>query len=100
MGAAAAACPQFFVRRYSSETRPWIPFHCDTVSVTLNVALNDDCEFCGGTLLALCGGEVRAIQRAEGEATVHRSALLHAVTRMQAGGSPRYSLVVFVHAAG
>ena len=96
---APAACPQFFVRRYSSGTRPWIPFHCDTVSVTLNVALNDDCEFCGGTLLALCGGEVRAIHRAEGEATVHRSALLHAVTRMQAGGS-RYSLVVFVHAAG
>ena len=41
-----------------------------------------------------------AAQRAEGEATVHRSALLHAVTRMQAGGSPRYSLVVFVHSAG
>ena len=98
-GGAPAACPQFFVRRYSSGTRPWIPFHCDTVSVTLNVALNDDCEFCGGRLLALCGGEVRAIHRAEGEATVHRSALLHAVTRMQAGGS-RYSLVVFVHAAG
>ena len=98
-GGAPAARAQFFVRRYSSGTRPWIPFHCDTVSVTLNVALNDDREFCGGTLLALCGGEVRAIHRAEGEATVHRSALLHAVTRMQAGGS-RYSLVVFVHAAG
>ena len=98
-GGATAARPEFFVRRYSSGTRPWIPFHCDTVSVTLNVALNDDCEFCGGTLLALCGGEVRAIHRAEGEATVHRSALLHAVTRMQAGGS-RYSLVIFVHVTG
>ena len=33
-----------FVRRYSGDSRPWIPFHTDTAGVTLNVALSDEAE--------------------------------------------------------
>ena len=47
----------------------------------------------GGRLLGLIDGCVRAIERAEGEATVHPSCLLHGVSRMTAG--VRYSLIIF-----
>ena len=73
-----------FVRRYTRHTRPWIPFHCDSASVTVNVALNGDSEHAGGTLLGVHNGAVRAIVREMGEATVHPSTLLHAVTAMEA----------------
>ena len=39
-------------------------------------------------------GAVRAITRAEGEATLHPSSLMHAVTRMSGQGK-RYALIVF-----
>ena len=49
-----SACPpKMFVRRYSPDTRPFIPFHCDSARVTVNVSLNNDSEFEGGELLAL-----------------------------------------------
>ena len=41
---------------------------------------------------------MRAIDRAEGEATVHVSTLLHGVSRVRGGagdGSVRWSLIVF-----
>jgi tetratricopeptide (TPR) repeat protein len=82
-----------FIRRYTRGTRPWIPFHCDSASITVNVALNDDADFEGGTLLGVHDGAVAAIVREEGEATVHPSTLLHAVTAMTAGA--RYSLILF-----
>ena len=85
-----------FLRRYTRGTRPWIPFHCDSASVTVNVALNDDAEFGGGTLLGVHDGAVAAFAREEGEATVHPSTLLHAVTAMTAG--VRYSLILFFNA--
>lgn len=45
--------------------------------------------------LALIGDEgLVALERGEGEATVHPSELLHGVTRMR-GGGVRYSLIVF-----
>ena len=46
---------QYFIRRYSATTRPWIPFHCDSAWVTCNVALVDDAAFDGGKLLAVYG---------------------------------------------
>ena len=83
-----------FARRYSLDTRPWIPFHCDRASVTVNVALNGESEHTGGRLLVLCGDQVRWLaSREEGEATVHGGSLLHAVSRMEEG--VRYSLIVF-----
>ena len=91
-----------FVRRYSTTTRPWIPFHCDSAAVTVNVALSGDGGMEGGRLLAVYAGAVREVGggdgRREGEATVHASSLLHAVTRMTEGGGGdryRYSLIAF-----
>jgi len=81
------------IRRYSSATRPWFPFHFDGSILSMNVALNDDSEYRGGTLLAILHDEVRAFPRAEGTALVHSSALLHAVTCMREG--VRYTLIVF-----
>lgn len=82
-----------FVRRYSLSTRPWIPFHPDRYELTINVALSADSNHKGGRLLGVFGGAVQPIERAEGEATVHNSSLLHGVTRMTSG--TRYSLICF-----
>lgn len=84
-----------FVRRYTACERPWFTLHMDTAALTANVALASDALHEGGRLLALAGGEgLLAIERAEGEATVHPSSLLHGVTRMRGDGM-RYSLIVF-----
>ena len=84
---------QAFIRRYTPSGRPWFNFHQDTGPLTVNIALADDRAHHGGTLLALYDGRVRAIERQEGEATVHPSALLHGVSRIR--GGVRYSLIVF-----
>ena len=99
--AARLAIHQVFVRRYAgagATGRPWIGFHRDTGPLTVNVALADAASHAGGRLLGLYGGAVRAIDRAEGEATVHVSTLLHGVSRVRGGagdGSVRWSLIVF-----
>mmetsp|Transcript_44116 Transcript_44116/g.143525 ORF Transcript_44116/g.143525 Transcript_44116/m.143525 type:complete len:242 (-) Transcript_44116:43-768(-) len=85
---------EIFVRRYSAATRPWVGFHFDRSSLTMNVALSDDQGLEGGALLAIVGGEVVRCDRAEGTATLHASTLLHAVTRVQ-GPAARYSLILF-----
>ena len=83
-----------FVRRYSAETRPWIPFHADVAETTVNVALCDESAHAGGgSLVAVANGAVRRIARSEGDATVHDSRLLHAVTRTSNG--VRYSMIIF-----
>jgi len=82
-----------FIRRYSSDTRPWNPFHQDAYRTTVNVALSADEVHVGGRLLGCYAGKVQVIERAEGEATVHSSELLHAVSRMTSG--VRYSLILF-----
>ena len=74
----AAELHEMFVRRYSIDTRPWNPFHSDAYELTVNVALSDDDAHEGGRLLGVFGGAVQALQRAEGDATVRRSAT-HAV---------------------
>lgn len=87
-----------FIRRYAADTRPWNPWHVDSASVTVNVGLTSDAASCeGGVLLALHADGVRPILRGEGDATVHSSTLLHAVSRLASG--VRYSLVVFFGAA-
>lgn len=83
-----------FVRRYTSGERPWNPFHHDSAALTINCALSDDAAVTGGRLVAVVDGRALAtITRAEGDATVHDSRLLHAVTRM--GSGVRYSLILF-----
>lgn len=91
-GLPAQAPSDIFVRRYTGGTRPWNPFHHDAAAVTVNVALCADGSFTGGKLIAVCNGEVKVLDRAKGEATVHDSRLLHAVTRITAG--VRYSLIL------
>ena len=68
-------------------------FHQDVATITVNVALTADAAVEGGRLLGVCDGRVRVLPRAEGDATVHSSALLHGVTRIEAG--TRYSLILF-----
>lgn len=57
------------------------------------VALASDDAHDGGRLVAAVKGQVQTIARSEGEATVHDSRLLHAVTRITSGA--RYSLIMF-----
>ena len=91
-----------FARRYvadrSGQEQPLTSFHFDSAAVTVNVALTDDNAFSGGKLLGVFGGAVQAITRAEGEASVHSSSLLHGVSRMREG--VRYSLILFFGYAG
>lgn len=91
--AAKASLQEIFVRRYSIDTRPWIPFHPDAYEVTVNVALSSDAAHDGGRLLGVFDGRVQALERGEGGATVHSSRLLHAVSSMTRG--TRYSLIIF-----
>ena len=96
LGRAAALLEahEIFVRVYTGATRPWFPFHKDRSELTINIALSNDNHHEGGRLIALYGGKVRAIERREGEATIHPSSLMHAVSRMISGR--RYALIIFV----
>lgn len=85
---------EIFVRRYTPTTRPWFPFHKDRSELTVNVALSEDAAHGGGRLIAIYDGAVRRVERREGEATVHPSSLMHAVSRMTHGA--RYSLIIFM----
>ena len=85
-----------FIRRYTRETRPWIGFHHDVSTVTINVALSDDNEHEGGRLHAVVNGRHTTITRQLGEATVHGDDIMHAVSSMRAG--VRYSLILFFYA--
>ena len=67
--------------------------HPDSAAITVNVALSDDAEHTGGRLVGLYDGRIQTLERAEGEAVVHTSALIHGVTRMSEG--VRYSLILF-----
>ena len=81
------------MRRYTADTRPWFPFHKDRSEVTVNLALSSDAAHGGGRLIALYDHAVRRVERREGDATIHPSSLMHAVSRMTSG--TRYSLIIF-----
>ena len=83
-----------FVRRYSPSERPWFPFHQDRSALTVNVALSADADGCGGQLVCVLDDGARVVgPRAEGDAAIHSSSLVHGVTRLTRG--VRYSLIVF-----
>jgi uncharacterized protein (TIGR02466 family) len=84
-----------FLRMYSPQTRPYIAFHSDTCSYTVNIALNDDDSFDGGRLLTVNGSALKAPSRPSGSAIVHAGNLVHGVTRIKSG--TRYSLILFFH---
>ena len=82
-----------FVRRYSADTRPFNPFHRDRYRVTINVALSAHEDYGGGHLLGVFDGHIHRMDRSEGDATVHNSDLVHAVSAVTTG--TRYSLIMF-----
>lgn len=82
-----------FIRRYSRDTRPWIGFHTDLSTVTVNVALSADASHEGGHLHAIIDGKHQLIERGEGEATVHSDDVMHGVSAMRSG--VRYALILF-----
>lgn len=84
-----------FIRMYQRETRPWMPFHMDGSSYTVNVALNPDSDYMGGRLLALHKNAVCQIERNEGDATCHRGNVIHGVSSIVQG--TRYSMILFFH---
>ena len=84
-----------FIRMYQTNRRPWMPFHRDDNQWTVNVALNSDCEFKGGRLMALHGEKLQIVERKEGDATCHKGSVFHAVSSMREG--IRYSMIMFFH---
>ena len=82
-----------FVRRYSADTRPLNPFHRDRYRVTINVALSAHEDYGGGHLLGVFDGHIHRMDRSEGDATVHNSDQVHAVSAVTTG--TRYSLIMF-----
>ena len=79
-----------FARRYAAAggEQPWTSFHFDNAAVTVNVALTDDADLAGGgRLLGVYGGAVHAIERAEGDATVHVVAAARSCARARGGGA-------------
>lgn len=91
-----------FARRYCADTsgaeQPLTSFHFDSAALTVNVALSSDATITGGRLIGVYDDGVHEIGRDEGDATVHSSGLLHAVTRMCTG--TRYSLILFFALGG
>jgi predicted 2-oxoglutarate/Fe(II)-dependent dioxygenase YbiX len=73
---------------------PGLGFHADGATRTCNVALSDDDPAGGGRLVDVAGGAVAALPRRAGDATLHDSTLLHAVTAVRPGAA-RYSLILF-----
>jgi uncharacterized protein (TIGR02466 family) len=84
-----------FIRMYSPQTRPYIAFHSDTCSYTVNIALNDDSSFDGGRLLALNGAALKAPPHSRGTAILHAGNLVHGVSKVESG--TRYSLILFFY---
>ena len=82
-----------FIRLYSRDTRPWIGFHTDLSTVTVNVALSADTSHEGGHLHAILEGVHQIVERDEGEATVHTDDVMHGVSAMR--GGERYALILF-----
>ena len=80
---------------YSPQTRPYIAFHSDTSSYTVNIALNEDQSFAGGRLLVMNGVGLKAPARGLGTAILHAGNLVHGVSKIERG--TRYSLILFFY---
>lgn len=84
-----------FIRRYSPETRCYFPFHVDGNAFTVNVALSSPDAYDGGHLRCIVAGRVETLVRDEGDATVHRNSVCHAVAPVERG--VRHSMLLFFH---
>jgi uncharacterized protein (TIGR02466 family) len=82
-----------FARMYGPDMRPYIAFHADICSYTVNIALNEEASFQGGDLIALERGRLRRPTRTVGTALLHAGDLVHGVSRIEHG--VRFSLILF-----
>lgn len=62
-----------------------IDFHTDVSLKTLQIALNDDVEYCGGRLIYLVGENAVIMPRPKGSWTMHRNDIAHGVSRLISG---------------
>ncbi|EKX36258.1 hypothetical protein GUITHDRAFT_117613 [Guillardia theta CCMP2712] len=84
-----------FGRKYEDGGRTHLGFHIDTNRVTINISLSPQSSHLGGNLLFLSGQALQLVRRDEGELSIHRGDVAHAVTKMQEG--VRYSVILFFH---
>jgi hypothetical protein len=84
-----------FVRKYSTTSRPRLPFHCDGCDASISVNLVDGSEYDGGDLVMLSDNALLTAPRQAGSAAAHSADVAHAVTDLTRG--VRWSLVVFAH---
>ena len=84
-----------FVRKYSTASRPRLPFHCDSCDASISVNLVDGGDYDGGDLVMLANNQLLTAPRQAGSAAAHSADVAHAVTDVTRGG--RWSLVVFTH---
>lgn len=82
-----------FVRRYSPETRPRLPFHVDKCQVSVSVNLSPADDYEGGDLLLFAHNALQRATREQGRATVHDANVAHAISDLTSG--TRWSLVLF-----
>lgn len=82
-----------FVRCYSAQTRPRLPFHVDTARRSASLNLSPSSDYDGGDLLLLVDQQVRRATRRQGAATVHDADIAHAISDVRNG--ERWALVVF-----
>ena len=63
-----AAGGQRFVRKYSTTSRPRLPFHCDGCDASISVNLVDGSEYDGGDLVMLSDNALMTAPRQAGSA--------------------------------
>lgn len=80
----------------TGDTRPWIGFHTDLSTVTVNVALSADTSHKGGHLHAILEGKHQIVEREEGEATVHTDDVMHGVSAMRGGERCAFLILFFL----
>ena len=85
----AGRCDGIVVRRCQAHGK-LINFHTDESAKTLQVSLNDDCEYEGGKLMYATRGKLEVPKRNLGTVTVHDNRIVHGVTLFESG--VRYGL--------
>ena len=83
------------MRKYSTTSRPRLPFHCDGCDASISVNLVDGSDYDGGDLVMLSDNALLTAPRQAGSAAAHSADVAHAVTDLTRG--VRWSLVVFAH---
>jgi hypothetical protein len=69
-----------------------IDFHVDYAYKTLQVAVNDDSEYEGGSLVFISNGKLEIPKRKCGTITLHEKNIIHGVTALRSG--VRYGLLI------